>query len=124
MEYYKKHDIEAHVKEMSKILKTFMDEMVKKHACVGEARCIGLFAAFTIVKDKEKRMPLVPYHDQSGTMATIMAKHKSKGFSTFGREDNINICPPLIITKEELETYLPIMDEVLTWVDETYCVGK
>lgn len=124
MEYYKKHDIEAHVKEMSKILKTFMDEMVKKHACVGEARCIGLFAAFTIVKDKEKRMPLVPYHDQSGTMATIMAKLKSKGFSTFGREDNINICPPLIITKEELETYLPIMDEVLTWVDETYCVGK
>lgn len=33
----------------------------------------------------------------------------------------IEICPPLIITEEELKEYLPILDEVLTMVDEKYC---
>jgi taurine--2-oxoglutarate transaminase len=119
LKYYKEHHIEEHVNEMSKILKDYMDLMVEKHACIGEARCIGLFAAFEVVKDKEKRIPLVPYHDTSGTMGKILAALKEKGFSTFGRENNINVCPPLIITKEELEEYLPILDEVFTWIDET-----
>ncbi|MDD8049098.1 MAG: aminotransferase class III-fold pyridoxal phosphate-dependent enzyme [Thomasclavelia sp.] len=121
LDYYQNHNIADNVQKMSVILKSFMDSMVEKHLCVGEARCIGLFSAFEIVKDKKTREPLVPYHDQSGTMAKIIGKLKEKGFSTFGRENNINICPPLIITKEELEEYLPIMDEVLTYVDETYC---
>ena len=49
-------------------------------------------------------------------------KHKKKrGFATFGRENFIEVCPPLIITKEELEEYLPILDEVLTMADEKFC---
>ena len=43
MKYYKEHDIEGHVAEMHEIVAPFMDEMVKKHKCIGEARCIGLF---------------------------------------------------------------------------------
>lgn len=121
VDYYQTHHIQEHVLEMEKILKDYMDQMVLKHKCVGEARCIGLFAAFEIVKDKEKRIPMVEYHEKSEVMHDIIAKLKEKGFSTFGRENNINVCPPLIITKEELEEYLPILDEVFTWVDETYC---
>jgi hypothetical protein len=30
---------------MHDIVAPFMDEMVKKHKCIGEARCIGLFGA-------------------------------------------------------------------------------
>ena len=41
MKYYKEHDIEGHVAEMHEIVAPFMDEMVKKHKCIGEARCIG-----------------------------------------------------------------------------------
>ena len=46
---------------------------------------------------------------------------KKRGFATFGRENFIEVCPPLIITKEELEEYLPILDEVLTMADEKFC---
>ena len=95
--------------------------MVEKHACVGEARCIGLFSALEIVKDKEKRIPMVAYGEKSPIMHNIMSELKKRGFSTFGRENNINVCPPLIITEDELKQYLPILDNVLTWVDETYC---
>ena len=121
VDYYIEHNICDHVKEMEKILSSFLNKMVEKHKCIGEARCIGLFAALEVVKDKEKRIPMVEYGEHSTIMPSIMAELKKRGFSTFGRENNINICPPLIITEEELNEYLPILDEVLTWVDETYC---
>lgn len=119
--YYLEHDVCAHVKEMEGILKPFLESMVEKHKCVGEARCIGLFSALTIVKNKETRELMAPYHTPNSVMPQIMAKLMDLGFSTFGRETNINICPPLIITAEQLKEELPKLDKVLTWVDENLC---
>lgn len=124
VKYYEENNILDHVNEMGKILADFLDAMVEKHPCVGEARHIGLFAALELVKDKESREPLVEYGKQNTIMPFIMDELKKRGFSTFGRENNINICPPLIITKEELEEYLPILDEVLTIVDKKYIEVK
>lgn len=121
LNYYKAHNVCAHVLDMEKILKPFLQSMVEKHKCVGEARCIGLFAALTIVKDKQTRTLMAPYHCTGSVMPQIMAELKKRGFSTFGRESNINVCPPLTITAEELQTYLPILDDVLGWVDEKFC---
>ncbi|MGN0976211.1 MAG: aminotransferase class III-fold pyridoxal phosphate-dependent enzyme, partial [Gemmiger sp.] len=111
----------GHVKEMEGILKPFLEKMVEKHKCVGEARCIGLFSALEIVKDKEKRIPMQEYGEHGPEMAAILSELKKRGFSTFGRENNINICPPLIITADDLNEYLPILDDVLTWADEQFC---
>jgi len=119
--YYLENKVCEHVEDMSKILAAFLDQMVEKHKCVGEARCIGLFSALEIVKDKATRTPMQAYGEHGPIMPSIIGELKSRGFSTFGRENNVNVCPPLTITKEELEKYLPILDDVLTWVDETYC---
>ena len=38
---------------MHEIVAPFMQKMVEKHKCVGEARCIGLFGALEMVKNKD-----------------------------------------------------------------------
>lgn len=110
--------------KMHEIVAPFMEKMVEKHACVGEARCIGLFGALEMVKNKETREPLQEYHQPGPWMPWIFAELKKRGFATFGRENFIEICPPLIITEEELKEYLPILDKVLSMVDEKIASGE
>ena len=60
-------------------------------------------------------------YGQSNTiLPAIKQELRKRGFSTFGRENNINICPPLIITEDELKENLAILDDVLTWADQTF----
>ena len=101
VDYYEEHQIEQHVREMEKVLKEFMDAMVEKHPSVGEARCIGLFSAFEMVKDKANRVPLVDYNEANTIMPAIMAELKNRGFLAFTRDKYISTCPPLTIPKEE-----------------------
>lgn len=118
--YYKKEGLLENTQKVGKVLGELLEEIKQKHKCVGDVRYIGLFAAVEFVKDKETKEPLVPYADQSGTMGKIIGLLKERGFATFGRENNINIAPPLIITEEQLREAMKIFDEVLDIVDETY----
>jgi taurine--2-oxoglutarate transaminase len=45
---------------------------------------------------------------------------KERGFSAFGRENNINVTPPLIITEQELREAFAILDETLAIVDAKF----
>ncbi|MCC8081300.1 MAG: aminotransferase class III-fold pyridoxal phosphate-dependent enzyme [Lachnospiraceae bacterium] len=119
--YYREHHILEHVNEVGKVFGELLESMKEKHRSVGDVRYIGLFGAVELMKDREKKIPLVPYgYDENATMARIQTLLKERGFSAFGRENNINITPPLIITEEELREGFEILDEVLTIVDETF----
>ena len=116
---YKNLDIENKMKATAKILADTLDSYVEKHACVGEVRHIGLFSAIELVKDKETREPIVPFgRDPEGTMGKILGMLKDDGFWTYSHENMVVICPPLIITEDELTQQLAIMDKVLDSVDK------
>lgn len=119
--YYSEHKILDHVNEVGKVFGELLEEIKANHKCVGDVRYIGLFGAVELVKDKEKKTPIVPYgYDENKIMAQIHGMLKERGFSAFGRENNINVTPPLIITEEELREAFKILDEVLTIVDQKF----
>lgn len=120
VQYYKKAHLLENTKKVGKVLGEILEELKVKHACVGDVRYIGLFAAVEFVKDKKTKEPLVPYADRSGIMGKIIGLLKERGFATFGRENNINIAPPLIITEKELREAMKIFDEVLEIVDKEF----
>ena len=57
--------------------------------------------------------------DKLGVMGGIIGKLKAKKFMTYSHENMILICPPLIITPEQLREEMVKVDEVLTEVDAT-----
>lgn len=120
LEVYEDEEIAANVEKIGAILKDHLEEMKAKHPCVGDVRTYGLFCGVELVLDKETREPLVPFNTPNRIMPAIYKELKDRGFSTFGRETTISVCPPLTITEAELAEVMPILDEVLTLVDATY----
>ncbi|MDR3294083.1 MAG: aminotransferase class III-fold pyridoxal phosphate-dependent enzyme [Clostridiales bacterium] len=119
LDFYEEHKIFERVGRVGVLLGKLLEEQKAKHRCVGDVRYIGLFSAVELVKDKTTREPLVPYgRDPDGVMKRIFGMLRTRGFSTYGRENNINVTPPLIITEEELKSAFVILDEVLTIVDD------
>lgn len=120
LEVYEDENIAANVEKIGALLKDYLEEMKVKHPCVGDVRTYGLFCGVELVLDKETREPLVPFNTPNRIMPAIYKELKDRGFSTFGRETTISVCPPLTITEAELAEVMPILDEVLTLVDATY----
>ena len=119
--YYYEANILANVNQVGKVLGEILEDLKVKHKCVGDVRYIGLFSAVELVKDKESKEPLIPYgEDPNGIRSKIMNLLNERGFATFGRENNINICTPLIITEDELKYAMKILDEVLTIFDNDF----
>lgn len=119
LEVYEEENLFENCKERGVTLGNILENLKEKHPCVGDVRYIGLFSSIELVKDKETREPLVPYgQDPEKIMRKILGMLKEKGFHNYSHENCLIIAPPLIITDEELEAAMSIMDEVLTQVDK------
>lgn len=120
--YYAKANILEHVNKVGAVLGEILEELKRKHRCVGDVRYIGLFSAIELVKDKATKEPLVPYgKDPEGIMGRIIGMLKEKGFMTYSHENMLFVNPALIITEEQLREEMAKMDAVLTEADSLYC---
>ena len=119
--YYRKADILGNVTKVGAVLADELEALKEKHPCVGDVRHIGLFSCVELVKDKTTKEPLVSYgKDPDGTMGKIIGLLKERKFMTYSHENMIFVCPPLIITEEQLREELEKLDEVLSIVDQSY----
>ena len=118
---------EENLVENSRVLgEHLMDRLVQikeRHPSVGDVRGKGLFAAIELVKSKESREPLVSwtvktYEEKDPLMSKLTAKLKENGLYAYTRWNVLFICPPLSITKAELDWGLDQIDQVLTIADE------
>lgn len=116
--YYKKANILDNVNSVGAVLAVALEALKEKHPCVGDVRHIGLFSCVELVKDKATKEPLVSYgKDPEGKMGKIIGMLKERKFMTYSHENMVFVCPPLIITKEQILEELAKLDEVLSIVD-------
>lgn len=119
--YYEENGMAAKVEALGEVLGERLEGMKAAHACVGDVRYIGLFAAVELVRSKETKEALVPYgKDPDGIMGKVLQKLKSRGFMTYTHENVIIVAPPFVITEEQLTEELQKLDEVLGEVDREF----
>jgi taurine--2-oxoglutarate transaminase len=120
IEVYQEENLIENSHVMGEILKSELQKLKEKHACVGDVRSIGLFASIELVKNKKTKEPLVPYNatgEAAKIAKEISARLMSKGLFTLVRWMFLSIAPPLPIKEDQLRQGLRIIDEVLDFVD-------
>jgi len=87
-----------------------LPELEKRHRTIGGFRGTGLLWAIEVVKDRDSRASFPPDED----IATrLTRKLRARGLLT--RAGNtINIAPPLVVNREEIDTIVDIIDDALT----------
>jgi len=115
---YEEEHIFVNVERQGRFLASRLEAMKRKYACVGDVRYKGLFSVLELVKDKSSREPLAPFNGSSPGMAKIAAHLKSKHLYAFSRFNMLWVCPPLIISENELSHGLDIIEEALLLVDQ------
>ncbi|MDY6826855.1 MAG: aminotransferase class III-fold pyridoxal phosphate-dependent enzyme [Bacillota bacterium] len=118
IEVYKKENLIEKSRINGEYLAKKLNELKDKHACVGDTRAKGLWAVIELTSDKEKKEPLAGFSDSKRNVTgEIMKRLMAEGLYLFAKWDFLFIAPPLIITTEEIDESIAIIDKVLDYVD-------
>ncbi len=87
----------------------------KSHPMIGDVRGRGLMIGIEIVKDKAKREPAAAVRDRAVTLAF------ERGLLVLGcGENSIRLCPPLIVSEQEADVALDILEDALSAAEKEF----
>ena len=112
--YIEKHHLTERAAELGQFAIDRLKDMKEKHPLIGDVRGLGLFLVIELVKNKKTR------ERANDEAEAVMYRALSKGLSfklTMG--NIITLTPALIITKEEIEKALDIIEACLAEVEKT-----
>jgi len=111
IEAYEEDKIFENAKKVGKHLGECLEEFKAKHPSIGDVRYIGLFSGIEFVKNRETKEPmdLTPLRDFL----------ISNGVYVFNFKNVLFIVPPLVITEEQLDEGLNLIDEGLAELMDT-----
>ena len=91
-------------------------EQLRSHPSVGDVRGVGLLQAIEVVKNRETKAPLA----KTDKFCVELGKNVfAKGLVT--RTWNVvHFAPPLVVTKDEIDRMVSIVDEALTETEREY----
>jgi 4-aminobutyrate aminotransferase len=102
-------------------LKEQLVEMMSRHTIIGEVRGQGLMLGVELVQDKETRkfFPHQVTHDGKNIKEVITGECFKRGLILYGAGiSSLRMSPPLMITRDDAQTALGIIDEVISAVEE------
>ena len=104
---YQEEGLFARAKEIEGWIRSGLQKLSDAHPIIGEWRGVGAFYAIELVKDRETKEPLVPWHGPGpGAMKTFFGELRNRGVYTFGKFNVAMIAPPLTCKKEDLDEAL------------------
>lgn len=104
-------------KEMGDYLKKGFEELAKRHLIIGDIRGRGLLQGVELVKDRGTKEPA----EEETHMVYRRCIEKGLMIRSLGMPQahcTLNWCPPFYVTREEIDTSLSILDEVLSEVEK------
>jgi taurine--2-oxoglutarate transaminase len=124
IEAFREEGIVEHAAAMGELFRAELARLAERHRSIGEVRGLGCFWGLELVKDRETREPLVPFNgsgEAAKPVAATAQRALDRGLYLMTHWNVIMICPPLTITRDELEEGIEILDEALSVADE-FCV--
>jgi taurine--2-oxoglutarate transaminase len=109
--------------ELAPYVEAKLKALKEKHPSIGDVRGKGLFWAVDLVKNRETKEPFNTYAQKvdgktSLLVDQIAGKMLADGVSIQAWVSHFVIAPPLIVTKEELDFGISILDKHLSIADE------
>jgi taurine--2-oxoglutarate transaminase len=126
IEAFREEGVVENAARMGELLDRRLHELQDRHPSIGDVRGLGCFWGLELVKDRETREPLVPFNakgEANAPMAAILRAALARGLYLSSYSSILRLSPPLVISEEEVETGMEILDEVLAIADEQYAAG-
>jgi taurine--2-oxoglutarate transaminase len=96
-------------------------ELKRKHISIGEVRGKGLFWALDLIKDRATKEPFATYADKAARKPLIVdqiaAECTADGMTIMPWVSHFVIAPPLIITEEQIDFAVTLLDKHLGLAD-------
>jgi taurine---2-oxoglutarate transaminase len=121
IEAFKEEGIVENSAEMGGVFAEQLRGLQEKHPSIGDVRGLGCFWGIELVKNRETREPLVPFNATGEAFAPVARTSKAaleRGLYLMTHWNVVMVCPPLTITRDELDEGIAILDEALAVADE------
>src|SRR5436190_1119568 len=121
IEAFQEEGIVENAAAMGDVFRTELGRLAEKHPAIGDVRGLGCFWGLELVKDRATREPLVPFNGTGAAtkpVAALMKRALDRGLYLMTHWNIVMCCPPLTITRDELDEALDVLDDALSVADE------
>jgi taurine--2-oxoglutarate transaminase len=114
---YEEDNLIERARQMGMLMKELLEDLARRHRCVGAVRSIGLFGVVELVQNRKTMAPMAPFNGTSPEMQELGRYFRAEGLYTFVRWNTFFTNPPLCISEPELREAFAIIDKGLVDVD-------
>jgi taurine---2-oxoglutarate transaminase len=121
IEAFKDEGIVENSAEMGDVFAEQLRGLQGRHPSIGDVRGLGCFWGLELVKNRETREPLVPFNATGEAFAPVARLAKAaleRGLYLMTHWNVVMVCPPLTITRDEIDEGVSMLDEALAIADE------